>query len=70
MGNSLEEAAMSLVPEIKEIKDKMKELGLKLVLMSGSGSTVFALSTDASLLKKAAKEFENKYVVELTKVKK
>ena len=70
MGNSLEEAAISLVPEIKQIKDAMKAAGLKLVLMSGSGSTVFALSTDLSLLKKVAKTFENKYIVELTKIRK
>ena len=70
MGNSLEDAAISLVPEIKQIKDAMFAAGLKLVLMSGSGSTVFALSTDISLLKKVAKSFENKYVVELTKIRK
>ena len=70
MGNSLEDAAISLVPEIKQIKDSMFAAGLKLVLMSGSGSTVFALSTDISLLKKVAKSFENKYVVELTKIRK
>ena len=70
MGNSLEEAAISLVPEIKQIKDTLKAAGLKLVLMSGSGSTVFALSTDASILKKVARTLEDRYVVELTKIKK
>ena len=68
MGNSLEDAAISLVPEIKQIKDTLKAAGLKLVLMSGSGSTVFALSTDASPLKKVAKQLEDKYIVELTKI--
>lgn len=68
MGNSLEEAASSLVPEIQEIKATLKEAGFKLVLMSGSGSTVFALSTDASLVKKVAKQLEVKYIVEVTKV--
>ncbi len=70
MGNSLEEAAMSLVPEIKQIKDALLASGLKLVLMSGSGSTVFALSTDLSLLKKVARSLEDKYFVEITKIKK
>ena len=70
IGNSLEEAAMSLVPEIKQIKDTLLASGLKLVLMSGSGSTVFALSTDLSFLKKVARSLEDKYVVELTRIKK
>ena len=70
MGNSLEEAAIKLVPEIQEIKDYLKSKGLKLVLMSGSGSTVFALSTDKSQLKKVYKELEeqDKWIVEFTKV--
>ena len=50
MGNSLEEAAMELVPEIRQIKETLLAAGFKLVLMSGSGSTVFALSTDSSFL--------------------
>lgn len=68
IGNSLEDAAISLVPEIAQIKESLKALGLKIVLMSGSGSTVFALSTDQSLIKKAAKQLEDKYLVEVTKV--
>ena len=68
MGNSLEEAAMSLVPEIKQIKETLIAAGFKLVLMSGSGSTVFALSTDASLVKKVARTLEDKYVVEVTRI--
>ena len=66
--NSLEEPAISLVPEIQVIKDKMKELGLKIVLMSGSGSAVFALSTDKRLLKMAARKLEKQYLVEITKI--
>ena len=68
MGNSLEEAAISLVPEIAQIKEFLKSLGLKIVMMSGSGSAVFALSTDSSLIKKAANLLEDKYTVEVTKV--
>ena len=36
--------------------------------MSGSGSAVFALSTDQSLLKRAVKELEDEYFVEITKI--
>ena len=70
MGNSLEEAAISLNPEIQEVKDYLKTQGLKLVLMSGSGSSVFALSTDKSTLKKIEKVIyeEDKWFCELTKV--
>lgn len=68
MGNSLEEAAIKLVPEIQDIKDYLKSKGLKLVLMSGSGSSVFALSTDKMVLKKIAKEIEDRWFVELTRI--
>lgn len=66
--NALEEPAISLVPEILVIKDKLKTLGLKIVQMTGSGSSVFALSTDKKLIKNAAKALENQYLVEVTKV--
>ena len=66
--NALEEPAMSLVPEIKIIKQKLFDIGLKVVQMTGSGSAVFALSTDLKLLKKVAKQLEDQYLVEITKV--
>lgn len=68
IGNSLEPAAISQVPEVQIIKDELKAKGLKIVLMSGSGSTVFALSTDKKLIKKIAREYEDKYRVEVTKI--
>ena len=68
IGNSLEAAAMSLVPEISQIKEMLLSYGLKIVLMSGSGSTVFALSQDNKLLKKIAHQLEGKYFVEVCKV--
>lgn len=68
IGNSLEGVAIKLVPEIQVIKDYLKSKGLKIVLMSGSGSTVFALSTNKKLLKEIQLELEDKYFVELTKV--
>jgi len=70
MGNSLEEPAISLNPEIAEIKKYLKDNGLKLVLMSGSGSSVFALSTDKIELKKIYKaiEEEDKWFSVLTRI--
>ena len=66
--NSLEDAAIKLVPEIKHIKELLYSFGLKIVGMTGSGSSVVALSQDKKLLKKIASELENTYQVELTKV--
>ncbi len=44
--NVLEEVATSFYPEIKDIKSILKEMGALFVLMSGSGSTVFAIVKD------------------------
>ncbi len=65
--NDLEPVAISLVPDIQVVKDKLREQGLKIVLMTGSGSCVFALSSDKKLIKKAEKALENDYRVEVTK---
>lgn len=68
ISNVLEGPAIDKVPEIKVIKDKLKEEGLKIVLMSGSGSSVFALSTDKKLIKKVADKLEDHYTVEVTRI--
>jgi len=71
MGNSLQDPACELVPEIRVIIDKLKSKGLKLVMMTGSGSAVFGMSTDKKLIKRIAKEIEaenENYFVEVTEV--
>lgn len=68
MGNALETPAISLLPEIDEIKRVLHGFGAKIVQMTGSGSAVFAMSTDLKLLKKIERNLEDKYVVELTKI--
>ena len=70
MGNSLQPSAIEIVPEIKVIIDYLKEQGLKLVQMSGSGSSVFAMSTDKSILKRVQKQIdeEGKWFSELTRI--
>ena len=68
VSNALQEPAISMVPVIRSIIDELKEAGLKIVQMTGSGSAVFALSTDKKLLKKVFRQLENKYQVELAKV--
>ncbi|MFO0925608.1 MAG: 4-(cytidine 5'-diphospho)-2-C-methyl-D-erythritol kinase [Gemmataceae bacterium] len=45
--NRLEEPAMRLCPEVARLRARLAELGPAGVLMSGSGSTVFALAADA-----------------------
>lgn len=73
--NNLEEPAAVKVPEILEIKKILKDMGLNIVQMTGSGSTVFAMSTNKKLITSAARVLEkvtegseDKYFVEVTKV--
>ncbi|MFM9413256.1 4-(cytidine 5'-diphospho)-2-C-methyl-D-erythritol kinase [Peptococcus simiae] len=40
--NDLEETTFSMYPKVRSIKEKLKHLGARHVLMSGSGPTVFA----------------------------
>ena len=68
VSNSLQEPAITLVPSIQTIIDELHENGLKIAQVTGSGSAVFALSTDKALLKKVLKKLENRYEVELAKV--
>ncbi|MCD8194733.1 MAG: 4-(cytidine 5'-diphospho)-2-C-methyl-D-erythritol kinase [Coprobacillus sp.] len=68
--NSLQDASIKLCPMIRVIIESLKADGLKIVQMTGSGSAVFALSTDKRLLNKLAKKYEQDYRVELTKVRK
>lgn len=59
LGNDLLAPALQLAPEIGDIIKKLKDFGLKIVNMTGSGSTVFALSNDLKKLKEAAKKIDN-----------
>ena len=69
MYNALEDAAMCLLPEIKKIKDSLKEDGLNMVMMSGSGSCVYALSKSWLKLARLKPKYEKLgYEVVLTKI--
>jgi len=71
MFNALEPAAISLCPEVAEIKQKLTADGVELVSMSGSGSAVFALDKRLNKLEKLAKKYINLgYIVLLTEIKK
>jgi 4-diphosphocytidyl-2-C-methyl-D-erythritol kinase len=60
MKNGLQECAINLVPEIKNIIEILKNDGFNMVLMSGSGSTVFAMSKNKFVIEKEAKKFDKK----------
>lgn len=69
LGNSLEDAAVQLVPEIRSVKEALHALGFDGVLMSGSGSTVFGITRDHDLLEKASQLlYERKYFVRRTRI--
>ena len=58
LGNTLEQPAFEIVPQIKEIKQELNNMGFDAVLMSGSGSTVFAITKDHELVQRAAMFYE------------
>ena len=66
--NALQEPAIKMVPQIQSIIEELKDNGLRIVQVTGSGSAVFALSTDKTLLKQVLKKLENKYEIEIAKV--
>ncbi len=53
--NSLEGPAFRLHPELKEVKARLKALGLRGVLLSGSGSAFFGLAEDEAHAERAAR---------------
>ena len=70
ISNALQEPAIKAVPAIQTIIDELHGFGLNMVQVTGSGSAVFALSTDKKLLNKTLKKLEDRYEVELAKVMK
>lgn len=69
LGNSLEDASLQLVEDIKKVKERLVDFGFDGVLMSGSGSTVFGITKDKNLLKEAMYSFKKDgYFVRQTKI--
>ena len=68
ISNALQEPAIELVPVIQSIINELHENGLKMVQVTGSGSAVFALSTNKKQLKEVFKKLDDRYEVELAKV--
>lgn len=61
MGNTLEASAYQITPIIKEIKEELIKEQMDAVLMSGSGSTVFAITRDKDKIDALEKKLKNKY---------
>lgn len=57
MKNSLQECAIKIVPEIKNIIDTLKKDGFPLTMMSGSGSTVFCMCLNHHAILEEYKKF-------------
>ena len=69
--NSLEDVSMELCPEVKKVKEMLLKDKFKAVLMTGSGSCVFALTTNYTLALSKFIKYEHKgYEVYLTKTAK
>ncbi len=67
LGNSLEKAAIDLVPEIRDVKEQLVNRGFDGVLMSGSGSTVFGITRNHALLEETMQDMrDQKFFVRRT----
>lgn len=59
--NTLEQPSMFLNKEIKLVKEKLNNYNFDKILMSGSGSCVFALTQDYELAQQAKEEMEKQF---------
>lgn len=68
IGNDLMPPAVYLLPKVGEIYSSLVKDGFKIVSMSGSGSSLFAMSFDLKKMKEAQKKYEKLgYISVLTK---
>lgn len=61
LGNSLEQSAQKIVPEIARIKKNMLENGFDAAIMSGSGSTVIGISREKAVIERTAPYYLRRY---------
>lgn len=67
-GNDLEKVSTILVPEITKVLARLNADGFEFVRMTGSGSSVFALTKNDELARLSAVKYENEgYIVCITK---
>lgn len=68
MLNGLQKTAIHMLPEVGNLIDSLKKDGLEFVMMSGSGSAVYALCEDEDKLRRlAAKYDDDNHMVWVTK---
>lgn len=65
--NSLEDVAISMLPEIAEVKSRLYALGARFAQMTGSGSTVFGVFDTIEAARAAAQAIGPEAVVTMTK---
>ena len=58
--NDLEKITFNIYPAVKNLKEELKKEGLKNVLMTGTGSTVYVLGNKKDL-KRVYLKYKNKY---------
>ena len=58
--NSFESIIENYYPEIKEVRQTLREMGIKDALLSGSGSSVFGLTEDLKMAERVKSYFLNK----------
>lgn len=61
MENQLETVSFEAMPELKDIKEKLLQMGANAALMSGSGPSVFGIFESEEIAKQAHRELEDKY---------
>ncbi|MDF9825083.1 4-diphosphocytidyl-2-C-methyl-D-erythritol kinase [Breznakia sp. PF5-3] len=61
LGNTLQQPAIKLNKDIADVRKAMQQFPFDCVLMSGSGSCVFALSDDIDLIVEAKRHLKNTY---------
>ena len=59
--NNLEKTTFELFPEVRKIKKKMRTMGFKLVLMSGSGSAVYGVQGIGANARGVLPELKNNF---------
>lgn len=68
--NSLEQVTFKFYPSVKDLKNTLKNSKLEATIMSGSGSTVFALSYNKKKLLSAQNQVKKTYFNVMTKIHK
>ena len=61
IGNTLEASAFEITPIIRTIKQELAIFGFDTIVMSGSGSTVFALTRNQNILNNAMNTMKDQY---------